>query len=103
MLNVGYANADARTPITPGTLFQIGSITKVMVAALVHQLAAEGRLRLTDRVSLLLPDVPFPRGNAIEVQHLLDHVAGLPDDVPAKPAPMVANESMINPSRKLRG
>src|SRR5689334_19227766 len=33
VLNFGYANADARTPITPNTLFQIGSISKVMVAA----------------------------------------------------------------------
>jgi D-alanyl-D-alanine carboxypeptidase len=82
VLNFGYANADARTPITPGTLFQIGSITKVMVAVLVHQLAAEGRLRLTDRVSSLLPEVPLPRANAVEVQHLLDHVGGLPDDAP---------------------
>ncbi|HEX8839815.1 MAG TPA: serine hydrolase [Sphingomicrobium sp.] len=86
VLDFGYSNADARTPITPNTLFQIGSITKVMVAALVHQLAAERRLRLTDRVSALLPDVPLPRGNAVEVQHLLDHVAGLPDDAPMFPA-----------------
>jgi len=82
VLNFGYANADARTPITPDTLFQIGSITKVMVASLIHQLAAGGRLRLTDRISALLPGVPLPRANAIELQHLLDHVAGLPDDPP---------------------
>jgi CubicO group peptidase (beta-lactamase class C family) len=82
VLNFGYANRDARTPITPDTLFQIGSITKVMVAAIVHQLAIEGRLRLTDRISALLPEVPLPSGNRIEVQHLLDHVAGLPDDAP---------------------
>ena len=82
VLNFGFANADARTPIGTATLFQIGSITKVMVAALVHQLAAERRLRLTDRISALLPDLPLPRSNAIQVQHLLDHVAGLPDDAP---------------------
>lgn len=82
VLNFGYANADARTPITPNTLFQIGSITKVMVAALVHQLASTGRLRLTDPVSAWLPEVPLPRSNAVKVQHLLDHVAGLPDDAP---------------------
>lgn len=80
--NFGFANADARTPITPDTLFQIGSISKVMVALLVHRYAAEGRLRLTDRVSDLLPSVPLPRGNTITVQHLLDHVAGIPGDAP---------------------
>jgi len=82
LLNFGHANRDARTPITPDTLFQIGSISKVMVAALLHQYAAEGRIRLTDRLSDLLPSIPFPKGNAIQVQHMLDHVAGLPGDAP---------------------
>jgi D-alanyl-D-alanine carboxypeptidase len=85
VLNFGFANADARTAITPGTLFQIGSISKVMVAAVLHQLASEGRFRLTDRLSDLLPVVPFPTGNTIQVQHLLDHVAGLPGDAPMFP------------------
>jgi CubicO group peptidase (beta-lactamase class C family) len=85
VLNFGFANADARTPITPGTLFQIGSISKVMVAILLHQFAAEGRFRLTDRISDLLPAIPLPRGNPIRVQHLLDHVAGLPGDAPLFP------------------
>ena len=84
-MNFGYANADARTPITDETLFQIGSISKAMTAAVLHQFVAEGRLRLTDRVSDLLPAIPLPPGNAIQVQHLLDHVAGLPADAPSFP------------------
>ena len=70
LLNFGYANRDARTPITPDTLFQIGSISKVMVAVVLHQYAAEGHLRLTDRLSDLLPSIPFPKGNTIQVQHM---------------------------------
>jgi CubicO group peptidase (beta-lactamase class C family) len=85
VLNFGYANAEARTPITPDTLFQVGSISKLMNAAMIHQFAGEGRLRLTDRISDLLPAIPLPRGNAIQVQHLLDHVAGIPGDAPAFP------------------
>ena len=86
VLDFGYANSDARTPITADTLFQIGSITKVMTAAVVHQLAAEGRFKLSDRVSDLLPGMPLPAGNAIRVQHLLDHIAGLPADAPLFPS-----------------
>ncbi|HJU76438.1 MAG TPA: serine hydrolase domain-containing protein, partial [Sphingomicrobium sp.] len=71
--------------ITPETLFQIGSISKVMTAALLHQMAAEGRFRLTDRLSDLLPTIPLPKGNRISVQHMLDHVAGLPGDAPIFP------------------
>jgi D-alanyl-D-alanine carboxypeptidase len=85
VLNFGFANRDARTPITAATLFQIGSISKVMTAALLHQSAAEGRFRLTDRLSDLLPGIPLPQGNAIRVQHMLDHVAGLPGDAPIFP------------------
>ena len=84
-MNFGFANADARTPITPDTLFQIGSISKVFTAAMLHQFVGEGRLALTDRVSALLPGVLLPPGNTIEVQHLLDHVAGLPGDAPMFP------------------
>jgi hypothetical protein len=85
VLNFGYANREARTPITADTLFQIGSITKVMVAALLHQFAAQGRLRLSDRLSDLLPEIALPAGNRIQVQHLIDHVAGLPGDAPMFP------------------
>jgi CubicO group peptidase (beta-lactamase class C family) len=85
VLNFGYANADSRSPIGGGTLFQIGSITKCMTAALLHQFVAEGRLALSDRLGALLPAIPLPRGNAIQVQHLLDHVAGLPADAPVFP------------------
>ncbi|MEO7240237.1 MAG: serine hydrolase domain-containing protein [Sphingomicrobium sp.] len=82
VFNTGFANPDARLPISPDTLFQIGSISKSLTSALIHQLAAEGRLRLTDPMSTLMPELPLPRGNGISVQHLLDHVSGLPDDAP---------------------
>jgi len=85
VLNFGYANADARTPITADTLFQVGSISKLMNAAILHQFVAENRLRLTDRISDLLPAIPLPAGNTIQVQHLLDHVAGIPGDAPTFP------------------
>ena len=81
-MNFGYANAEARTPITPATLFQVGSISKAMTSAVLHQLVAEGRLGLSDRIGALLPAIPLPAGNSITVQHLLDHVAGLPSDAP---------------------
>ena len=85
VLNFGYADVEARTPITAQTLFQVGSITKVIVAAVLHQLAAEGRLRLTDRISELLPQLTLPPGNGVRVQHLLDHVGGIPADAPMFP------------------
>jgi len=82
VLNFGFANRDSHAPITPDTLFQIGSISKSMTATVIHQMAAEGRLKLSDRVSALLPAVRLPARNTITVQHLLDHTSGLPDDAP---------------------
>ena len=81
-LNFGFANCDARTPITDDSLFQIGSISKAMTATLIHQLAAEGRLSLAWRVGDILPEVRLPQSSPITVQHLLDHVAGLADSPP---------------------
>lgn len=85
VIDSGFANADTRSPITPATLFQIGSISKSFVAALLHSYAAQGRFALGDRISSLMPEFALPRGNGITVQHLLDHVAGLPGDAPLFP------------------
>ena len=82
VMDFGYAAAETRAPITSDTLFEVGSISKLINAAVLHQLVAEGRLRLTDRISDLVPAVRLPAGNTIEVQHLLDHVAGIPSDFP---------------------
>ena len=85
VLSFGYADAASRSAITADTLFQIGSISKLANAAMLHQLAAQQRLALDTRISDLLPSIPLPAGNRITVQHLLDHVAGLPGDAPLFP------------------
>lgn len=82
VLNFGHSNLAARSPITPDTLFQIGSISKVMTALVIHQLVAEGRLRLTDPIENVLPAVPIPRGSGITLHHLIDHTSGLADSPP---------------------
>jgi CubicO group peptidase (beta-lactamase class C family) len=45
--------ADVRTgePVTPETLFSLGSLTKSMVATVIARLAAAGRLSLDDPVA----------------------------------------------------
>jgi len=80
-INRGFADLEDRRPIRPDTLFQIGSITKSITAAIIHQLAAEGRLSLNADARPLLPEAPWPDAK-ITVQQLLDHVSGLPDDGP---------------------
>ena len=87
MLDFGFANARQRRPRSPPTpCSRSARSAKSMVAALIHQVAAEGRLHLTDRISDLLPAIAAPAAAmASPIQHLLDHVAGLPDDAPLSP------------------
>ena len=83
--DIGVASLEGPRPIGSDTLFQIGSISKLITALLVHQLAAEGRFALSDPIAKLLPTVPIPSAAGITVQHLLDHRSGLPGDAPLFP------------------
>lgn len=85
VVNFGLADRDARIAITDDTLFQIGSISKVMTALVIHQLAAQGRLSLGEDVARLIPALPLAPASGISVQHLLDHVSGLPGNAPIFP------------------
>lgn len=62
--------------IGPGSLFQLASVSKQFTAAAVLQLAAEGRLRLGDSLSLYLPQLPYP---GVTIEQLLCHRSGLPN------------------------
>lgn len=68
---------DGQTPLTPEAPSAVGSATKTFVAAIVLELAHEGRLKLDDRVRAHLPDLPIPGG--VTVRQLLSHTSGLAD------------------------
>ncbi|MEV8637093.1 serine hydrolase domain-containing protein [Streptosporangium sp. NPDC051023] len=61
-----------------GDEFRVGSTTKTMVATLLLQLVAEGKLALTDPVEKWLPG-KVPNGKAITLRMLLNHTSGLFD------------------------
>lgn len=78
----GNRSQDAPQPVTPNTVFQIGSTSKAFTAALVAMLVDEGKLRWTDRVVDHLPDFqlydPWVT-REFTVKDLLDHSSSLPD------------------------
>lgn len=76
----GYGQADLNqgTPITPATLFDVGSVSKQFTAASLVLLAHEGKLALTDDIRKYLPEVP-DYGTPITLDHLLHHTSGLRD------------------------
>jgi CubicO group peptidase (beta-lactamase class C family) len=82
----GLAHSEERVPVAPGQLFQIGSISKMMCALVIWQLAQEGKLSLDAKLSTLMPELRVENGADITLQHLLNHTAGLPDDAPQQDA-----------------
>lgn len=97
----GLADVKANRPITPDTVFRLGSITKQFTAAVILQLAEEGKLSLSDPLSKFLPDYPKPGANATVAQ-LLNHTSGIQSytGLPGwmssgKPAQAVTTESLI--------
>lgn len=65
----GLASKASGTPVAPGTLFEIGSISKTFTAALVAYAQGAGKLSLADRVSA---DLPTLRGSAFDDVRLVD-------------------------------
>ncbi|WP_163999254.1 serine hydrolase domain-containing protein [Pyxidicoccus caerfyrddinensis] len=84
---IGLADNDTRVPVTDGTLFRIGSITKTVTAIAIMQLIEQGHFGLQTPVSDLLPEAPirnpFDATDPVRVIHLLTHTAGF-DDTHAK-------------------
>jgi CubicO group peptidase (beta-lactamase class C family) len=76
----GYGMADLNqpAPITPTTLFDIGSVSKQFTAASLVLLANEGKLALTDDLRKYVPEIP-DYGTPITLDHLLHHTSGLRD------------------------
>jgi D-alanyl-D-alanine carboxypeptidase len=72
----GLADVEARTPITPDSVFRLGSITKQFTAAVILQLVHEGRISLDDSLSRFIPDYPQP-GASATVRQLLNHTSGI--------------------------
>ncbi|WP_236076019.1 serine hydrolase domain-containing protein [Streptomyces coffeae] len=76
--------ADIRTGrrIRRNDHFRAGSLTKTVIAATTLRLAAQGRLRLDDRVARHLPGLVAGQGNdgrRITLRQLLNHTSGLYD------------------------
>jgi D-alanyl-D-alanine carboxypeptidase len=72
-----FGTADGVAPVRPQTPFEVGSVTKTMVAATILRLAEEGRLNLDDTIGQLLPEFSSPNvSSAITIRQLLNHRAG---------------------------
>ncbi|HLG70060.1 MAG TPA: serine hydrolase domain-containing protein, partial [Chloroflexota bacterium] len=78
-LALGIASLETGFPVLPETLFQIGSISKIVTTTLLMQLVDEGRLALDAPVRAVLPDFRLANEDAtrtLTLRHLLMHTGG---------------------------
>jgi len=77
----GYRSVDEELPVTPQTLFAIGSITKSFTVTMLGMLADEGKLDWDEPVRSYLPDFQLMDEVATEYmtpRDLVTHRSGLP-------------------------
>jgi CubicO group peptidase (beta-lactamase class C family) len=76
---LGVANVETGEPVTPETLFQLGSVTKTYTATALMRLVEQGRVELDLPVRTYVPDfrVADPDASAqVTIRHLLTHTGG---------------------------
>lgn len=76
----GVTSLDNPLPVDPGTLFEVGSITKTFTATALMCLVAEGRVELGAPVRRYMPNLRLQDERSaaeITVLNLLNHTAGL--------------------------
>lgn len=76
----GYGSADLEhdLPITPSSVFYIGSVSKQFVTFCILLLEEQGKLDLDDKIQKYLPD--FPEYEApLTIRHFIHHTSGVRD------------------------
>ncbi|HYB94604.1 MAG TPA: serine hydrolase domain-containing protein [Vicinamibacterales bacterium] len=75
----GWADIEARRPVTPRTRFRIGNASTILTSAAAGLLIEKGRLKLDDVIQTHVPE--FPRKPwPVTLRHLMAHTAGLASD-----------------------
>jgi CubicO group peptidase (beta-lactamase class C family) len=72
----GVANLELNAPITPKTVFDIGSVSKQFTAMSIVLLVQDGKLSFDDDIHKFIPELP-PYGAAVTVRSMLHHLSGL--------------------------
>ncbi len=74
----GLANVEQGTPITPDTIFRIGSTSKQFTAICIAMLALRGELDLDADIRTWLPELSDELP-VVPLRDLVHHTSGLPD------------------------
>jgi CubicO group peptidase (beta-lactamase class C family) len=77
----GYRDLNGKLPVTPNTLFAIGSCSKAFTATLIGKLQQDGKLDIDKPASNYLPELKFYNDamtNTITLRDMMSHRTGLP-------------------------
>ncbi|KAA3616599.1 MAG: class A beta-lactamase-related serine hydrolase [Calditrichaeota bacterium] len=74
----GMANVELAVPVIDSTVFEIGSISKQFVSAVIMRLAEENKLVVDDPIHKYLPYLPS-EWIGVTIRQLLTHTSGIPD------------------------
>jgi CubicO group peptidase (beta-lactamase class C family) len=76
---VGHYGANDRRPVTPETIYDLASLTKVIgLTTATMMLVDEGKLDLDAPVQRYVPSFQGPDKERVTIKHLLTHSSGLP-------------------------
>jgi CubicO group peptidase (beta-lactamase class C family) len=73
----GARDLDTNLPMTPNTLFGIGSISKMFTALAINQLVDQSKLSLQDPISKFINFKLGTRKDPITIHHFLTHSSGI--------------------------
>jgi CubicO group peptidase (beta-lactamase class C family) len=90
----GMADLEHEIPVTPETVFKIGSVSKQFLATGIMLLVQDGRLALDDPVSKFYPNAP-ESWRGITLRHFLTHTSGVVREGPAFDALKVQPDSIV--------
>ena len=78
----GVSNIETGAPVTPDTLFRIGSITKIFTAAVLVSLAEEGQIKLDEPIGVYVKGLNH-KLSRVTAHQLMSHAAGMTDESPS--------------------
>ncbi len=75
----GVADVESQLPVTPNSLFELGSISKQFTAAAIMQLVEQGKIGLDDPLVKHLPtfQIKDERYKEITIRQMLSHMSGM--------------------------
>ena len=74
----GSRTASSFSCVNSKTIFGVASVTKLVTALIIKRAENENILKISDLVSLHIPDLSCVQNPGIQISHLLNHSAGFP-------------------------